>query len=168
MDARWGRFAGSEHYANIVHEEGEKYYDNEDLLSLDGSDDARTSRRRRYHEFNESHDMRILIVLEKGLVFVDTHVFKKALKRYAVQHGFDFKYKHNDCVRVSAVCKEKYCIWRIHESLDAKKKSTQIETFVLDHQCENQYQNSRADVEYIATQYMPSFLDDPTWTPYAL
>jgi hypothetical protein len=74
---------------------------------LDGSADERTSRRKmRYRKFNESYDMRILVELEKGLLFANTRVFKKALKWYAVQHEFAFKYKHNDRVRVNAVCKE--------------------------------------------------------------
>jgi hypothetical protein len=64
-------------------------------------------------------------------------VFKKALKWYAMQHGFDFKYKHNDKVRVIAVCKEQGegCDWRIHASMNAKKESIQIKTIKLDHQC---------------------------------
>jgi hypothetical protein len=72
-------------------------------------------------------------VLDKGDLFTDTRVFKKALKWYTVQHEFDFKYKHNDRVRVTAVCKEQDYIWRIHGSLDAKKEATQIKTFVPDH-----------------------------------
>jgi len=49
----------------------------------------------------------------------------------------DFKYKHNDRVRVSVVCKEQGqgCDWRIHASLDAKKESIHIKTFIPDHQC---------------------------------
>jgi len=50
-------------------------------MSLDGSDDELTERkRRRYREFNENHDMRVPIELEKGLLFADTCVFKKGTK----------------------------------------------------------------------------------------
>jgi hypothetical protein len=35
--------------------------------------------------FNESHDMRVPIELEKDMLFTDFSVFKKALKWYAVQ-----------------------------------------------------------------------------------
>jgi hypothetical protein len=89
-----------------------------------------------------------------------------------VLHGFDFKYKYNDRVRVrvSAFCKDEGegCKWRIHASLDAKKESIQIKTFRPDHQYGNQYENTRADVQFLATKYMPDFKDDPTWTSYAL
>lgn len=37
------------------------------------------------------------------------------------KNGFDFKYKHNDSMRVTVVYKEQDCTWRIHASLDAKK-----------------------------------------------
>jgi hypothetical protein len=118
------------------------------VVSLDGSDDDGASQRRmRYREFNENHDMRIPIELEKGLMFADTRVFKKALKWYAMQHEFDCKYKHNDRVKVSAVCKEQGCDWRIHASFDAKKESIMRKIFKPDHQCGSQYENTRADVE---------------------
>jgi hypothetical protein len=73
-------------------------------------------------------------------------------------------------VIVTAVCKEQgaSCDWRVHASLDAKNESIQIKTFIPDHQCENQYENKRCDVEFLATKYMPDFKGDPTWTPYAL
>jgi hypothetical protein len=75
MDNWWGKFVGVEYHANIAHEEGEEYADSEELVSLDGSDDDGTSRRRRmYREFNENYHMRIPIELEKGLMFVDTHL----------------------------------------------------------------------------------------------
>ncbi|XP_062170398.1 uncharacterized protein LOC133876128 [Alnus glutinosa] len=155
MENWWGKFVGEEPHASTGHEDGEEYYDSEELMSLDGSDDELTERRRRrYREFNENHDMRVPIVLEKGLLFADTCVFKKALK----------------WVRVSAVCKEQGegCELRIHASLDAKKESIQIKTFRLDHQCGNQYENTMVDVQFLATKYMPDFKDDPTWTLYAL
>jgi hypothetical protein len=74
-DNWWGKFVGAEHHANIAHEEGEE------LISLDESDDDGTSRRSKsYREFNENHDIRIPIELEKGLMFANTRVFKRAIK----------------------------------------------------------------------------------------
>jgi hypothetical protein len=123
MDNWQGKFVGAEHHANTAHEDGEE------LVSLDGSgDDGASQRKMRYSEFSESHDMRIPIELEKSLLFVDTSVFKKALKWYTMQQGFDFKYEHNDRVRVSVACKEQGCDWRIHASSDEKKESIQIKT----------------------------------------
>jgi len=71
---------------------------------------------------------------------------------------------------VTVVCKEQGvdCDWRVHASLDAKKESIQIKTFIPYHQCGNQYENKRCDVEFLATKYLPDFKDDPTCTPYAL
>jgi hypothetical protein len=81
MENWWGKFVGEEPHASTGHEDGEEYYDTEELMSLDGSDDELTERkRRRYREFNENHDMRVPIELEKGLLFADTCVFKKGTK----------------------------------------------------------------------------------------
>lgn len=165
MDNWWGKFVVAEHHANIAHEKGEEYADIEELITLDGSDDDGTSRRsKNYHEFNENHDIRIPIELEKGLMFANTRVFKRAIKWYDVQHVFDFKYKYNDRMRVNAVFKEQDCDWRIYASFDMKKESIQTKAFKPDYQCGNQYENTRADVEYIATEYMSSFKDDPALT----
>lgn len=73
MENWWGKLVGPQHYANIGQEEGEEYYDSDELVSLDGSDDEGTSRRMRtYREFSKGHDIRVLIELEKGMLFVDT------------------------------------------------------------------------------------------------
>jgi hypothetical protein len=76
MENWWGKFAGAGHYEDIV-DEGEKYYDSEELVSLAGSGDEGTSRRvRRCWVFNESHDMRVPIELEKCMLFTDFSVTK--------------------------------------------------------------------------------------------
>jgi hypothetical protein len=101
MSNWWGKFVGDGYRAEGGSDGGSEYADSEELLSLYGSDDETTSQRRtRYHEFNEKHDMRIPIVLEKGLLFADTYVFKMALKWYDVLNQFDFKFKHNDKAKV--------------------------------------------------------------------
>jgi hypothetical protein len=74
MSNWWGKFVGDGYRAEGGSDGGSEYADSEELLSLYGSDDETTSQRRtRYHEFNEKHDMRIPIVLEKGLLFADTY-----------------------------------------------------------------------------------------------
>jgi hypothetical protein len=42
MENWWGKFVGEEPHANTGHEDGEEYYDSEELMSLDGSDDELT------------------------------------------------------------------------------------------------------------------------------
>ncbi|XP_059458345.1 uncharacterized protein LOC132187941 [Corylus avellana] len=101
-------------------------------------------------------------------LFTNTYSFKRALKTYAVQNRFDYHYEHNDMGRVSAICREEHCRWRIHASIDATMIYIQIKTFYPIHICGNQFENSRCDVKYLVCTYKKDFKDDPTWTPYAL
>jgi hypothetical protein len=111
------------------------------------------------------------VKLALGDQFRDAYEFKRALKTFAVQNGFDYYYRHNDLGRVSAICREHErndCKWRIHASIDATRAYFQIKTLYLTHTCGSQYENTRCDVEYLVRVYKKDFKDDPTWTPYAL
>jgi hypothetical protein len=113
----------------------------------------------------------ISVTFALGDQFTDAYSFKRALKTFAVQNGFDYYYRHNDLGKVSVVCrehKERDCKWRIHVSIDATRTCLQIKTLYSTHTCGNQYENTRCDVEYLVRVYRKDFKDDPTWTPYAL
>jgi hypothetical protein len=78
------------------------------------SDEGQSTRSRhkkkiKYPEFTE-HDLKGKIKLKMGLRFRDTSMFKAAIKTYSIQNGFDFVFKHNDKIRVTAECKLK-CGW---------------------------------------------------------
>jgi hypothetical protein len=71
----------------------------------------------------------IPVKLALGDLFTDAHSFKRTLKTFAVQNGFDYYYRHIDLGRVSAVCKENErsdCKWRIHTSINATRACFQI------------------------------------------
>jgi hypothetical protein len=119
-------------------------------------------------QVNEKFDLKIPIEFRIGDDFRDTHVFKRALKTLAMQQGFDYVYKHNDTSRVSAICRQKHCEWRIHASMDATWTCIQIKTYYPTHICGAQYKCARCDVEYLVHTYKKDFKDGPTWTPYAL
>jgi hypothetical protein len=106
---------------------------------------------------NEKHDLNIAMELEVEELFTYTYSFKRPLKTYVVQNDFDYFYKHNDKGRVSAICREKHCSWRIHASIDAKRTSMQIKIFYPMHVCGNHYENTRYDVEYLICTYKSSF-----------
>lgn len=140
-----------------------------DSLSSE-SDDANASRsgrkKIRYPDFTEN-DLKGKIKLKKGIRFPNTKLLKTALKTFAIQNGFDFVYQHNDKIRVTAVCKLK-CGWRLHASQSNKRDAIQIKTFVNTHNCGTHHENKKANMHWIANQYLEEFRDDPTWTVYAL
>jgi hypothetical protein len=84
-------------------------------------------------QFNEKYDLKIPIMFDIGDQFKDTYSFKRALKTYVVQNGFDYYYKHNDMSRVSVACREKHCAWMIHASIDATRTCMQIKTLYSTH-----------------------------------
>jgi hypothetical protein len=94
-------------------------------------------------------------------------MFKAAIKTYSIQNGFDFVYKRNDKIRVTAVYKLK-CGWRIHASWSNTRDSFQIKTFKPTHNCGTHHENKKANVNWISNHYLENFRDDPTWTEYAL
>jgi hypothetical protein len=143
-----------------------------DMESLSSESDeeqgTQTQRKKKikYPEFTE-HDLKGKIKLKKGLRFPNTSMFKAAIKTYSIQNGFDFVYKRNDKIRVTAVCKLK-CGWRIHASWSNTRDSFQIKTFKPTHNCGTHHENKKANVNWISNHYLENFRDDPTWTEYAL
>jgi hypothetical protein len=65
------------------------------------------------------------------------------------------------------VCKLK-CGWRIHASQSKARDALQIKTFVDTHNCVTYHENKKANMHWIANQYLEDFRDDLTWTVYAL
>ncbi|XP_012838824.1 PREDICTED: uncharacterized protein LOC105959301 [Erythranthe guttata] len=64
--------------------------------------------------------------------------FRDALRKYAVEVGFEFNYVKNEPTRVTAECKYrvvKKCMWRIHASLQKANGFFYIRTFEKHHTC---------------------------------
>jgi hypothetical protein len=153
-----------------VNETGADLGDKEADNSSDGlgSDSDDVGRKKQYRQFNKKFDLNIPITFELGDVFPDTYVFKLALKTQAVQQGYDYKFTHNDRCRVSVICMQESCYWRIHASTDATRTCTRIKRYYSTHSCGFQFENTKCDIKYLVRKYKRDFKDDPTWTPYAL
>ena len=52
---------------------------------MDGSDSNNVRKKKRYKQFNEKFDFKVLIEFQIGDEFRDTHIFKRVLKTLAVQ-----------------------------------------------------------------------------------
>jgi hypothetical protein len=156
--------------AEVGDRQADEGNESDGLASLEDNDSDGV-KRKKYNQFNEKYDLKIPVKFALGDQFTDAYSFKRALKTFVVQNGFNYYYRHNDMGIVSAVCrerKEKKCKWRIHASIDAIRTCFQIKTLYLTHTCGNQYENTRCDIEYLVCVYKNDFKDDLTWTPYAL
>ena len=115
------------------------------VLQVWNSDSDGVKRKKKYMQFNEKHDLKIPVTFALGDQFADVYSFKRALKTFAVQNGFDYYYKHNDMSRVSVVCREhskKNCKWKIHASIDVTRTCLQIKTLYPTYTCGNRYENT--------------------------
>lgn len=77
--------------------------------------------------------------------------FRRALIKYSVQMGFEFRFLKNDTSRVTAVCSKSGdgCPWRIHAVSELPCKSFRISTYERNHTCDSVFGNvSRKRINY--------------------
>lgn len=60
-----------------------------------------------YPEFNPLVDFDTRICFNVGMVFRSNEIFRKALRQFSLENGFDYYYLHNDKYTMSAYCKNK-------------------------------------------------------------
>ncbi|KAK2638065.1 hypothetical protein Ddye_025860 [Dipteronia dyeriana] len=141
----------------------------EDLESLDGSngdeDDARPVRkfiRRRYHEFNPTHDIHDL-VFRLGMEFSGAAVFRKAIGAYSVKHRRIIKFKNNDPNSISVVCRDDGCKWFVFASWLSDHKIFKIKSLLDDHTCVMSFKNKFVSSKFIDEKYVGQWRVNPDW-----
>jgi hypothetical protein len=71
-------------------------------------------------------------IIEVGALFPDIITFRKAIRHYAVETGFEFSPGlKTDPTRFIAKCKHSTCPWRIHASRLHDQKTIQVQTTCL-------------------------------------
>ncbi|KAH7848815.1 hypothetical protein Vadar_008449 [Vaccinium darrowii] len=77
------------------------------------------------------------LICEVGQVFPGgVNEFRTALKKYAIEVGFEFKYVKNDGARITAECaKKERCQWRVHASVESTNGYFYIRKLCSDHNC---------------------------------
>lgn len=92
------------------------------------------------------------LVIGPGQRFPDgAKEFRRALIKYSVQMGFEFKFLKNDASRVTAVCAKRGdgCPWRIHAVTELPERSFRISTYERNHTCDSAFGNvSRKRINY--------------------
>ncbi|KAH9769958.1 SWIM-type domain-containing protein [Citrus sinensis] len=133
----------NEDVENIIDPNDNSDFDNNALLSYYESGDEDTSpddfhlnldedsiqmmaRELRAQRFRQMADEEI--ILEVGQVFSTIDEFKSVLKDFAIQQGCVLHKEKNERARVTALCANKRCKWRIHASLMVDKISFMIKT----------------------------------------
>ncbi|KAL0373564.1 UNVERIFIED_CONTAM: hypothetical protein Sradi_3272100 [Sesamum radiatum] len=69
-----------------------------------------------YFEFSHDNNGKQIIVMKEGVIFDNVQHFKDILARYTIQEGIKLKKLKNDKARVTVVCNNEDCSWRLHAS----------------------------------------------------
>lgn len=96
---------------------------------------------KKYAKFNENLDMLWDVALDKRLIFLNTKVLRKTLRRYSVQKYFDYIYLKSNKIRVQACCMKDECDFYIFASKMRDYDVIQIKSLISEHTCGLQYEN---------------------------
>lgn len=94
------------------------------------------------------------IILECGQLYKNIDEFRKVVKAFAIQNGFRLQRIKKEKSRVTLKCAATSCIWRIHASLNWKKRHFHIKTFQPDHTCARNNDNHEANSIWIAVTFL--------------
>jgi len=75
------------------------------------------------------------VELEVGLFFVDVDEFRRSLRDFVIQEGFEIKRIKNEKARVTAICVADGCCWCVHASPTPDGKTYNTKTYNPTHSC---------------------------------
>jgi hypothetical protein len=117
--------------------------------------------RDRHPEFNQQTDMRKpeLVI---GIKFLNSKVFREALREYVVNKLVDIRFKLNEKTKISVHCKNN-CGWRLYASIVHGELIFQIKTFHSNCTCGRSFQHSQVNSSYVVRKYLQNFGKNPKW-----
>ncbi|KAJ4956462.1 hypothetical protein NE237_013245 [Protea cynaroides] len=99
--------------------------------------------------------------------FNSVHEFRDALHKYAIAHGFAYRFKKNDPNRVTVLCKAEGCPWRIHASKLSTTQLFCIKRMTPTHTCEGGVVTAgyRATRSWVASIIKEKLKESPNYKP---
>uniref|UniRef100_A0A2N9J2Q8 Uncharacterized protein n=1 Tax=Fagus sylvatica TaxID=28930 RepID=A0A2N9J2Q8_FAGSY len=97
-----------------------------------------------------------------GMKFLNSKVFREALREYVVNKAVDIKFKLNEKTKISIYCKND-CGWRLYASVIPGELTFQIKTFQSVCTCGKSFQHSQVNSSYVARKYLQDFGKNPKW-----
>ena len=131
--------------------------DKESLVDFD--DDLPTLTAAKEPEFNVQTDMRKL-VLQKGMKFPNSKVFREKLREYAIKKPVDIKFKLNEKKKISVYCINE-CGLRCYASQLSGELTFQIKTFNPKCTCPRSFKHSQVTLSYVAKSLCRSLTKIP-------
>ena len=125
----------------------------DDMESLvDSNDDQPTPTTTKEPEFNVQTDIR-KPVLQKGMKFPNSKIFREVLREYAIKKPVDIKFKLNEKKKILVYCINK-CGWRCYASQLPGELTFQIKTFNPECTCPRSFKHSQVTSSYVAKKFM--------------
>ena len=92
------------------------------------------------------------VQLVKGMKFLNSKVFRKALREYVIQHHIDIKWKLNEKKKISVHYKNN-CGWRCYASMVTGEFTFEIKTLNPEYTYPLTFQNGQVTSAYVANKY---------------
>ncbi|KAK0587969.1 hypothetical protein LWI29_032097 [Acer saccharum] len=118
--------------------------------------------KKRYHEFNPSHDMqdpKFMLSMEFG----STDAFKNAIRAHAMKNRRDVTFKKNDPNRIRAVCVNEGFKWFVYGSWLSDKRTFKIKSLGDKHTCAMSFKNKFVNSKMIVDKYVDQWRVNPNW-----
>ncbi|XP_073155943.1 uncharacterized protein [Henckelia pumila] len=130
--------------------------DDDEILSVYGSDDDAP----KHPVYKEGQDM-TNFKLMVGMKFKSAREFKFVLSDVSVKGGIEVVFYKKEKSRITAVCKEEECEWKIHASLVMGGPTFQIKTLKGRHTCSKAATNWLANYKYLAKKIEQVVRENP-------
>ncbi|KAL0007954.1 hypothetical protein SO802_009456 [Lithocarpus litseifolius] len=108
----------------------------DDIASVDGSDDEQGPRNLEFNERTDMENVRLVVRMK----FPNSKVFRQALREYVIQHHIDIKWKLNEKKKISVHCKNN-CGWRCYASMVSGEGTFEIKTLKPECTCPLTFRN---------------------------
>ena len=102
------------------------------------------------------------VQLVKMMKFPNSKVFRKALRKYVIQHHIDIKWKLNEKKKISIHCKNN-CEWRCYTSMVTGECKFEIKTLNPECTYPLTFQNGQVTSTYVANRYLEDFSKNTNW-----
>ena len=102
------------------------------------------------------------LVLQKGTKFPNSKVFRKALRKYAINKPIDIKFKLNEKKNISIYYINE-CGWKCYASQLSGELTFQIKTFNPKCTCPRSFKHNQVTSSYIVKKFMQEFDKNPNW-----
>ncbi|KAM6563311.1 hypothetical protein CsatB_023309 [Cannabis sativa] len=142
-------------------DDGGGYEEDDDLVSLVSDEEDGPVLKKKHIEF-DPHFKPENIKFELGMEFPTVEHLREALKEHFISIDRQYKYIHNDRLRIRIVCQGEGCKWLMYARRMRDDCTTmRINKFEEEHNCGILWENRLVDANWIAKEFLEKFRANP-------